>query len=508
MEIFNAETLFELIQNDNESEIIEYKSNFDDTGKICKYISALGNAAIESLNPYAYLIWGVEDLSKKIIGTKFDPYTSKARILPKDGNRKRAKNSNYPFITYIEANINPKIKLEWKEFKNIQGKRVVALIIDVTHVNQPIKYGGVEYIRSGTSVKPLNEFPEKERQIWKSFESSKFELEFAENDISYDRIKELLDIDFYRRVIFANTINDNDIIQNLINDNIIVKSGNSFNITNLGAYTLAKDMNYFPNLKRRTVRITKYKGNHKTDNATYDAIGNMGIAVSFHNMVRNIMHHIPYKEDYTGGIRKDIPKFPELVIRELLANTLVHQDFTITGMRPMVEIFDNRIIFSNPGVPIIEPMRFLDFPPRSRNTELADLLGKFRIVESRGTGIDKVVASLEDNELPALEILTKGTDATQVTIHGKKMFKNMSATEKNESIYWNACLHYVNDEQINNASLRKRFNLTSNDSSLISKAISNAVEADLIKLYDKNAGRKFVSYIPFWGISVQNKYKI
>ena len=267
-------------------------------------------------------------------------------------------------------------------------------------------------------------------------------------------------------------------------------------------------MNYFPNLKRRTVRITKYKGNHKTDNATYDAIGNMGIAVSFHNMVRNIMHHIPYKEEYTGGIRKDIPKFPELVIRELLANTLVHQDFTITGMRPMVEIFDNRIIFSNPGVPIIEPMRFLDFPPRSRNTELADLLGKFRIVESRGTGIDKVVASLEDNELPALEILTKGTDATQVTIHGKKMFKNMSATEKNESIYWNACLHYVNDEQINNASLRKRFNLTSNDSSLISKAISNAVEADLIKLYDKNAGRKFVSYIPFWGISVQNKYKI
>lgn len=173
----------------------------------------MGNAAIESLNPYAYLIWGVEDLSKKIIGTKFDPYTSKVRILPKDGNKKRVKNSNYPFITYIEANINPKIKLEWKEFKNIQGKRVVALIIDVTHVNQPIKYAGVEYIRSGTSVKPLNEFPEKERQIWKSFESSKFELEFAENDISYDRIKELLDIDFYRRVIFTNTINDNDLFK-------------------------------------------------------------------------------------------------------------------------------------------------------------------------------------------------------------------------------------------------------------------------------------------------------
>lgn len=109
METFNAETLLELIQNDNESEIIEYKSNFNDTGKICKYISALGNAAIESLNPYAYLIWGVEDLSKKIIGTKFDPYTSEVRMLPKDGNKKRVKNSNYPFITYIEANIIRKL---------------------------------------------------------------------------------------------------------------------------------------------------------------------------------------------------------------------------------------------------------------------------------------------------------------------------------------------------------------------------------------------------------------
>lgn len=508
MENFNADVLLKLIHNDNESETIEYKTNFNDTGQICKYISALGNAAIASLNSFAYLIWGVEDITKKIIGTKFDPYTSKLRILPKDGNKNRMKNSNYPFITYIEANINPKIQLKWKEINNVQGERLVVLIIDVSHINQPIKYKGIEYIRSGTSVKPLNEFPEKERQIWKSFESSKFELEFAKTNVTYSDIEKLLDVNFYKKTINMDIIHRSDIIQSLINDNIIVSSGNSFDITNLGAYALAKDMGDFPHLKRRTVRITKYEGNYKTDNAVYDAIGNMGIIVGFHNMIVNIMRNIPYVEDYTGGIRNDIPQFPELVVRELLANTVAHQDFTVSGMRPMVEIFDNRIIFSNPGVPLIDPMRFLDFPPRSRNTELADLLGKFKIVESRGTGIDKVVASLEEHELPALEILTKGTDATQVTIHSKKSFKDMSPTEKNESIYWDACLHYVNDEQINNASLRKRFGLTNNDSSLISKAISNALEANLIKLYDEKAGRKFVSYIPFWGVSVQNRYKI
>jgi len=500
------EELLNFVHNDNESETIDYKENFDDTGGICKYISALGNSALVVSNPFAYLIWGIKDMTKEIIGTKFDPYTSKARILPKDRNVNKVKNGNYPFITYLEANISPKINLNWDIFEDIDGKRVVVLTIDVRRINQPIKYKGTAFVRSGTSVKNMSEFPEKERRIWRSFESSKFELEFAKTNVSYDDIKELLNLKFYIRYMNLDIIHDADIIQSLIDENIIVATGDSYNITNLGAYTLAKKMDYFPALKRRTVRITRYSGEYKTGNATFDVSGNMGIAVGFHNMIINIMKQIPYNENYDNSIRNDIPKFPQIVIRELLANAIAHQDFTIDGMRPMVEIFDNRIVINNPGVPLIDPMRFLDFPPRSRNNELADLLGKFHIVESRGTGIDKVVASLETNELPAIEIMQKGTDATQVTIRGKKKFKDMSVTEKNESIYWNACLRYVNDEQINNASLRKRFNLTDNESSLISKAIANAADSNLIKLYDANAGKKFVTYIPFWGISVQHKY--
>ena len=508
MDGFTYDDLIKFIQENNESETVEYKTNLDDVGSICKYISALGNSAISSSNQYAFLIWGVEDITKKIKGTTFDPYTAKARILPKDGNKDKIKNSNYPFITYVENNLHPKPNLKWSTFDNDKQKRVVVLIIDVTHINCPIKYKEIEYIRSGTSVTSLGKFPEKERQLWRTFESSKFELEQAKGDVSYEDITELLDIDFYKKSIDMDIVREKDVVNSLIDDKIITYSGGNFGITNLGAYTLAKNMNNFPSLKQRTVRITKYEGNYKTDNASFNATGNMGVIVGFYNMKENIMHHIPYFENYSEGVRTDVPQFPELAVRELLANAIAHQDFTVTGMRPMVEIFDNRIVFSNPGVPLIDTMRFLDFPPRSRNTELASLLEKFNIVESRGTGIDKVVASLEEYELPALEILTKGTDATQITLHDKKTFTDMSPTEKNVSIYWSACLRYVNDEQINNASLRKRFGLTAKESSLISKAISNALEAHLIKLYDEKAGRKFVSYIPFWGDSVQKRYNI
>ncbi|MFH1335676.1 MAG: ATP-binding protein, partial [Candidatus Zixiibacteriota bacterium] len=49
------------------------------------------------------------------------------------------------------------------------------------------------------------------------------------------------------------------------------------------------------------------------------------------------------------------------------ANSLIHQDFNITGAGPMVEIFADRMEISNPGVPLIDTLRFIDEPPRSRN---------------------------------------------------------------------------------------------------------------------------------------------
>ncbi len=87
--------------------------------------------------------------------------------------------------------------------------------------------------------------------------------------------------------------------------------------------------------------------------------------------------------------------FPELAIRELVANALIHQDFSVTGAGPTVEIFDDRIDITNPGEPLVDTQRFLDTPPRSRNEALASLMRRARICEERGSGIDKVVLEVE-----------------------------------------------------------------------------------------------------------------
>lgn len=491
-----TEELLNLVQTHDESEILDFKENaLQRADEIGEYVSALGNSALLTNNPAAYLIWGVKDMTKEIVGTHFNPYLTK-----------ESSKSNQPLINKVETATEPRLNLQWQKLI-VNEKNIIVLSIDVTHVSRPIKYLGKEYIRVGTSNSQLSKFPEKERRLWQAFESSKFELEFAQTDLSFVDVQNLLDINYYirRRELFDTNVAQT--IDALVQDKVIVQNGNRFNITNLGAYTLAKNINAFPRLQMRTIRITQYSGKQPLSNAIFDIKGSQGIAVGFDDLIKNIMAHIPYSEDYSNASRQDIPMFPQIAIRELVANALVHQDFTITGSRPFVEIFDYRLEISNPGIPLIDPKRFLDFKPRSRNDELANLLSNLHIVESRGTGIDKVVNSLEEADLPAMSIRAQSAESTVVTLHAKKAFGKMSITEKNQSIYWHACLKYVADEQINNTSLRERFRLTTRDSAAISKAINNAINAKLIKPYDPNAGKKFVKYIPFWGIDALDRKK-
>lgn len=481
--------LEKIIEEHDESETMEYKTNFNNSEEIGKYISALGNSALMIHQSVAYMIWGVEDRTKKIKGTNFNP---KQKVSTKNG---------MPLKTFLETFLDPRINIFWEEH-SLEGKRLVVLIIDVSRVTKPISFKGKRFIRVGTSKKALSEFPEKERLIWESFESTKFESKIAKENVSLEEVLNLLNLKSYFD-LFSPLMNEKDLVDQLLKDKLLKKSiGNNFDITNLAAYAFAKNMEVFPTLKKRTVRITQYQGNQKLDTAVFDTRGKMGIINSFNNVVANVMNRIPYKEDYKDGRRKDIPIFPELAVRELIANELVHQDFTVEGMGPTIEIFSNRLVFTNPGNPLIPTERFLDVPPVSRNNDLADLMEKFHIVESRGTGIDKVVNALENNGLPSLNITVPTSTATVVTINSAKSFKEMSITERTNSIYWNACLKYVEGKQISNKTIRDTFKLSTRDSSLVSKAVNNAIEAKKIKVYDTNAGRKFSKYIPFWGKDV------
>ena len=71
-------------------------------------------------------------------------------------------------------------------------------------------------------------------------------------------------------------------------------------------------------------------------------IGVKGYAVGFEGLIKYIEALIPTQELITGALREQKSAYPILAVREAVANALIHQDFSITGTGPVVEIFQNR----------------------------------------------------------------------------------------------------------------------------------------------------------------------
>ena len=169
----------------------------------------------------------------------------------------------------------------------------------------------------------------------------------------------------------------------------------------------------------------------------------------------------------------------------------------MTGTSPVIEIFDNRMEITNPGIPLIDKERFVDHPPISRNEMLASFMWRIGVCEERGSGFDKVVAQTEAFQLPAPEIELYD-NSTRVTLFAHKSFSEMSREDRLRACYLHACLKRVNREYLTNASLRKRFQIDVKNSSMISRLLNDACKSGLIKMVDETVGAKNRRYLPYW----------
>ena len=189
--------------------------------------------------------------------------------------------------------------------------------------------------------------------------------------------------------------------------------------------------------------------------------------------------------------------YPQIAVRELVANAIIHQDLTMPGASPMIEIFADRIEISNPGAPLIDTLRFVD-ERRSRNERTAELMRLCNICEERGSGIDKALQAIEIYQLPAPEFIGQ-TQATQVRLFTPKVGSQMDRVQKIRACYQHACLLYVTNREMTNATLRERLGIAEQNYSIASRIIADTIQQGLVKPADpENTSRRLSRYIPFW----------
>jgi predicted HTH transcriptional regulator len=241
--------------------------------------------------------------------------------------------------------------------------------------------------------------------------------------------------------------------------------------------------------------VVSYKGLDRTETET-EIEGRRGYASGFSDLNAVVVRKLPHSEELRRSLRIPAPMYPEVALRELIANALIHQDFEMTGTGPMVEVFSDRIEITNPGTPLIDVARFLDLPPRSRNEKLAHLMRRLRICEERGSGIDKVLKHVEMFQLPAPDFQVAGGH-TRVILFGQRGFADMTKSERIRACYQHAGLRWVSSQQMTNESLRKRFGFE--QPAQASRIINDTLAEGLIRQYDPTSNSKrHAKYVPFW----------
>jgi len=144
--------IFDKLRYHHEDEVVEFKKaennfDFDDLGK---YFSALSNEANLRDKGFAWLVFGVHDKTREILGTSFKNSMKSLQKLKQDLSQHTTDNNTFRDIYEL----------------NVEGKRVLMFQIPATPRGIPMAWQGHFYARRGESLGALdmNKYEEIRRQ--------------------------------------------------------------------------------------------------------------------------------------------------------------------------------------------------------------------------------------------------------------------------------------------------------------------------------------------------------
>ena len=400
---------------ENESRQLEFKratTQFDST-KLMRYCCAL------SCEGGGKMVFGVSD-DKQVVGTQ--AFADPAKT---------------------EHDIHNRIGLRCT-FETLQadGKRVLILHIPRSIVGHPTSYEGQYWMRSGESLEPMS--PERLRELLNEGAPSYLD-ENEPGTHSWDEIKLLPAVERYYELIGSRMPGEETQIRDFLRMHFVERTAfdaSLFYIRRLGAITLARSLNDFPDVEHHTIRVMRLRGTSITD-MVFDRTYSKGYAVVFDDVIDQINALLPVNEDFADGLRDEHRDFSLVAVREIVVNACVHQDFMEHG------------------------------------------------------GIDRALENIEKQQTDAPEFIVK-TRSTTVELR-KGRFEDMGMKERVNAAYLHCCLQTAKGGFLTNSSLRERFGLSKAKTAVTSQVIAAAVDAGLIFLDPATKGsRRTARYLPFY----------
>lgn len=471
--------LLALLAESNENEWLEFKANNDAPETMGERISALSNMAALAGRSFAYMVYGIDDKSKEIIGT-----TAKFAL---------SKKGNELLRPWLESLIEPRLSILPIDIE-FDGKKVTILRIPAARWI-PTSFKGVPYCRIDSATKPLSSRPDIHAELIHRLESGKKELRIVMQDLSAEEVFAYLDLPSYYEAFGTLFPKKEEMLRKFTEEHFLIQDDTgSFSITLLGAICFAKNFDDFPSLSKRAIRLVSYVGINRIQGED-EQFFKKGYVLSFNEIVSAVVHRYR-REAFQNAMRIHVDPYSEISLREALANLMIHGDLLSLGSGPLIEAFPNRLEFSNPGSLRFDVDRILDVSPDATNEILADFMHRIGIGDERGSGYDKMLYEAERMHAPSPLVEAKPNGVT-VTLFPPTPYAEERSVDIERDIYYHCCLCYLNRRAMTNSSLRERFGLDDSKTVEISKRIKRLVDAGRLKPMP-GAARKNMEYIPYW----------
>lgn len=392
-----------------ETEWLEFKTNISESHssityeRVGEYISGLSNSACLKDKPYGYLILGVEDGSWDLKGTNL--------------RMAEQKYGNQDYELWLRKNLAPKVTFDIEEF-DYKDNHIVMFITPAA-VGEPTNFKNEAYVRIGSNLTKLKDFPEYLRRIYSS--QVDWSAQIIENanidDLDTEAIAKARQFYARKHKHLREEMQNWDDITFLNKARITIKG----QITNTAILLLGKPES--EHLISPAVARIRWILKDAIGSERDFQIETCPFVIAVDNIfgkIRNLKYRY-INPELLSLMPEEIDTYDPFIIREALNNAIAHQDYSCHGMINVVETED-RLLFTNLGSFIPDSIKNVlstDAPEeRYRNKFLVSAMVELYMVDTIGSGIKRMF-NLQRQRLFPMPDYDLSDNKVKVTIVGR-----------------------------------------------------------------------------------------
>lgn len=385
-----------------ENEVVEFKQAGNDfsTDDIGKYFSALANEANLRGADGGWLVFGVNNKTRRVIGTDYRPQADHLHSL----KMQIAQNAQ-PRITFREIH----------ELTHADG-RVLLFEIPAAPQGIPISWKGHYYARAGESLIPLG------------------------LDKQDDIRRQTLAQDWTAQVVPGATLNDLDeMALRRARESFVQKYANRFQAGEVEGWPLTTFLDrarvtHNGQLTRAALLLlgkaeSTYLLSPHPAQLTWKLEGPERAYEHFsppfllsttrlYQRIRNIQLRLLPQDEL---LPIEVSKYDQKIVLEALHNCIAHQDYTCNGRVVVTELLD-RLVFENEGNFFEgQPDDYIQgdkTPRRYRNPALAQAMVELNMIDTMGYGIHSIYAGQAQRYFPLPDYDLRKPGSVKLTIYG------------------------------------------------------------------------------------------